>query len=273
MKRMRHNKKRNTLFLFEVLVHEMTKCITSKDDERKSVVLSILKEFFRPGSELRKEKELLHGVITCTWKDTNNIQKLIFHTREEYSNLNSDSIFESQSALIKRVNKELGPDLFKTFLKDYKRIATVHQLFNAELTPKQRVLIEQNVVEQKIEEKEEIVHIDKLVYTKFVEGFNSKYAGKLHEEQSQLLSHYISSFTDNGVQLKVFVNEEISRILSRLQNSLEGYEIQENSDLELGINQVISNVKNYRNQPINENMLKDIINLQQLVRELTSNGD
>ena len=91
MKRMRHNKKRNTLFLFEVLVHEMTKCITSKDDERKSVVLSILKEFFKSGSELRKEKELLHGVIACTWKDTSNIQKLIFHTREEYSNLNSDS--------------------------------------------------------------------------------------------------------------------------------------------------------------------------------------
>jgi len=273
MKRLKHNKKRNTLFLFEILIQEMTKCITTKNEERKLETLSIIKKFFADGTELKKEKDLLSNVVYTENMTQRNMERLIFHTREEYSNLNSDSIFESQSALIKRVNKELGPDLFKTFLKDYKRIATVHQLFNAELTPKQRVLIEQNVVEQKIEEKEEIVHIDKLVYTKFVEGFNSKYAGKLHEEQSQLLSHYISSFTDNGVQLKVFVNEEISRILSRLQNSLEGYEIQENSDLELGINQVISNVKNYRNQPINENMLKDIINLQQLVRELTSNGD
>jgi hypothetical protein len=272
MKRLKHNKKRNTLFLFEILIQEMTKCITTKNEERKLETLSIIKKFFADGTELKKEKDLLSNVVYTENMTQRNMERLIFHTREEYQKLTSENIFEQQTALIKEINKNLGSDVFKTFVQKYKRIATVHQLFNAELDPKQKVLIEQRILApQKInEEKQSLVHIDKLVFNKFVDNFNSKYAAELFEEQTKLLTYYITSFTDNGVGLKTFVNEEISRIGAQLKESLENYEISENSDLENGIGKVIEKVSSFSKTPINDAMLKDIINLQQLVRELDS---
>jgi hypothetical protein len=274
MKRLKHNKKRNTLFLFEILIQEMTKCITAKNDERKLEILSIIKEFFVEGTDLKKEKDLLHNVVNADGMSSNNIGRLIFHTKEEYTKLNSESIFEQQTKLIKKINVKLGSDVFKTFVKNYKRIATAHQLFNAELSPKQRVMIEQTLLtpNHKVA-KEEIVHIDKLVYAKFVENFNKKYASELFEEQSKLLTYYITSFTDNGVGLKTFVNEEISRIGAQLKESIQNYEILENSELEAGIGKIIKKVEGFAKTPINEAMLKDIINLQQLIRELDTDAN
>ena len=74
MKRLKHNKKRNTLFLFEILIQEMTKCITTKNEERKLETLSIIKKFFADGTELKKEKDLLSNIVytenmTQRWND------------------------------------------------------------------------------------------------------------------------------------------------------------------------------------------------------------
>ena len=274
MKKMRHNKKRNTLFLFEILVQEMTKCITAKDERKKLKVLSIIKEFFSNKSELKKDRDLLNNIVCVDNMSAQNIERLLFHTKEEYAKLNSGLIFEQQSKLIKTINRELGSEIFKSFVQDYKRIATVHQFFNADLSPKQKVLLEQRILKTNnvIAENnsKELVHIDKLVFAKFVDNFNEKYSGALFEEQTKLLSHYISSFTDNGLSLKIFINEEIARITDKLQRSLDDYEIKENSQLESGIYKIIENVKNFAKTPVNENMLKDIINLQQLIRELNS---
>ena len=274
MKRLRHNKKRNTLFLFEILIQEMTKCITAKDDDRKAEVLSIIKTFFAEGGDLKREKDLLENIVYNENMNPKSVEKLLFHTTEEYNKLNTKNIFEQQTSLIKEINQKLGTGMFKTFVKNYKRIATVHQLFNADLNPKQRVLVEQVVLEPlKVRTNDEdIVHIDKLVFSKFVENFNTKYASELFEEQTKLLTYYITSFTDNGVTLKTFVNEEISRIDVELRQSLGEYEIKENSDLEFGLGKIIEKVENFSKTPINDDMLKDIINLQQLIRELNSNG-
>ena len=41
----RHNKKRNTAFLFEAAVRELTKSIVAKDTEKRRKILNILKEY------------------------------------------------------------------------------------------------------------------------------------------------------------------------------------------------------------------------------------
>ena len=43
---MKHNKKRNTAFLFESITRELTKSIIQKDKEKKNKILVVLKEFF-----------------------------------------------------------------------------------------------------------------------------------------------------------------------------------------------------------------------------------
>ena len=43
---MKHNKKRNTAFIYETLSRELTKAIVDKKPERKKEIVSIIKEFF-----------------------------------------------------------------------------------------------------------------------------------------------------------------------------------------------------------------------------------
>ena len=59
----KHNKKRNTVFLYEILVRELTKSIIKKDEKRKVNVLAIHKEHFKKGTILQKELQLYKDIL------------------------------------------------------------------------------------------------------------------------------------------------------------------------------------------------------------------
>ena len=46
---MKHNKKRNTAFLYECLIRELTKAILKEDKQRQTKVKGLLREFFTKG--------------------------------------------------------------------------------------------------------------------------------------------------------------------------------------------------------------------------------
>ena len=50
----RHNKKRNTAFLFEALVKELTKSIVKNDLQTKEKIISLIKENFKKGGFVDK---------------------------------------------------------------------------------------------------------------------------------------------------------------------------------------------------------------------------
>ena len=56
--KLKHNKKRNTAFLYEALIKELTKSIISKDDARKSAITEVLRENFTKSSVLGQELQL-----------------------------------------------------------------------------------------------------------------------------------------------------------------------------------------------------------------------
>ena len=58
MAKTKHNKKRNTAFLYEALVREMTKAVVSQDKERKNNIVDILKESFSSSKILGRELKL-----------------------------------------------------------------------------------------------------------------------------------------------------------------------------------------------------------------------
>ena len=55
---MRHNKKRNTAFLYETLVKELTKSVVKKQHQRKERVIQIIKENFNKNTPLHRELQL-----------------------------------------------------------------------------------------------------------------------------------------------------------------------------------------------------------------------
>ena len=51
----KHNKKRNTAFVFESLVREVVKSVVSEDLDRKNKIIKTLKTFFNKETELYKK--------------------------------------------------------------------------------------------------------------------------------------------------------------------------------------------------------------------------
>ena len=52
--KMKHNKKRNTAFIFEALIRELTKAIVAKDDDKKKLIVKLVRENFKGSSALAR---------------------------------------------------------------------------------------------------------------------------------------------------------------------------------------------------------------------------
>jgi len=271
----RHNKKRNTAFLYETLIVELTKSSVRNNANRKQHVIAILKEFFSKGKILSKQMEIYKAI-----NETNNVEmviaeKILTEAKTQHENLDQNVIFENQSALIKKINQILGKSVFSNFVPNYKDLATLSQMFNFDTPIKRKVILEQKIVKQmsgnqKAQEERKLVPIDNLVYKTFVGKFNEQYGDGLHEEQKDLLGRYIMSFADNGVEFKVFLNEELGRIKKIVEQSLKSQEISKDSMMSNSTSQVLSVIDSFKTTPINENMIGKVLKMQNLAREIQS---
>ena len=164
------------------------------------------------------------------------------------------------------INKQLGKDSWDTFVSDYKKMATVNQTIFSKSSPKKQVFLEQKLVEMLTvnkQEKKQFPTINKLTLNSFLKRFNEEYAGALNENQKKLLSKYITSYDDDGVDLKVFLYSEIDRLKSCLQE-----EAKRKSENSPKINLIIEKIENYSDKEIDRNMITEIIKIQSLVSEL-----
>ena len=63
MKRKKHNKKRNTAFLYETLINEMTKAVVSNEKEKINKITNIMKKYFNDDSVLKEEVDLYNVLL------------------------------------------------------------------------------------------------------------------------------------------------------------------------------------------------------------------
>tara|TARA_R110002020_G_scaffold94965_2_gene228100 strand:- start:1230 stop:2051 length:822 start_codon:yes stop_codon:yes gene_type:complete len=273
MAKLKHNKRRNTAFLFEVLVKELTKATIKEDTERRKNIVVILQEFFKKNTILAQELELYK--ILCESKNlgTQEAEKILVEVKRVYSGLAQGSAFDAQSQLISKVNKNVGPKVFDNFVPNYKSIASIAQLFDKKNSIKSRVLMETKILEhmtsKKIEQKENEMKLSNTELKMFSKNFNSTY-GDLLEEQKKLLSKYISSFGDNGLELKIYLNEEITRLREIIKESLSMEEIKSDSAMIKKTEDVMKTLDNFKGQFISEGVLKKILKIQDLAKEITT---
>ena len=220
----KHNKKRNTAFIYEALVREMSKAILSKDHTLKSSILNLVKENFNKASVLGKELSCYKLLDENLGVDKYTAEKIIFRTKKEYENLDKKKIFEEQSKLIKSINENIGQSVFSNFIPNYKSFATIAQIFSEKTPLKQRILMESKILETLMGEigknkNDNATLIDRHVLGKFVEKFNDKYKNLLPEQRS-LLSQYVLSFNNGGADFKIYLGNELKRLYEEVKNSL-----------------------------------------------------
>lgn len=266
----KHNKKRNTAFLFESLIKELTKTVINGDNVRQKEVSALIKEHFKKNGPLDRELMLYKQIYETKEFPKEHAQKLIKEVREQHDKLDDQEIFNEQSKLIAKLNKFFGPAIYDNFIPNYKVLATVSQVLNKSVEPKRKVLLEQELIEHITEpEKSNAVlqPLDKFTMSRFVEKFNETYGKNLLEEQKQLLSKYISS-ADDAIDLKIYLNEELGRLKVELNAALKAEVIKENADLEQKVKSVAQTIQNFKFETVNEELIKKVMIIQEFVSEV-----
>tara|TARA_B100001094_G_scaffold315333_1_gene355220 strand:- start:177 stop:1007 length:831 start_codon:yes stop_codon:yes gene_type:complete len=271
--KIKHNKKRNTIFLYETLVRELTKATVEKNEEKRETILGIVKEHFNKDSCLGREVRIYKNILDTRDAKINIAEKILSESKIEYSVLNRKKIFAEQSKMISKINKELSKEVFTTFVPNYKSLATLHQVFNnLDLSAKERVLLEEEALQFMTEglegvDKKDLKHIDNLVFKSFVERFNSEYVDLL-EEQKMLLSRFIGSGVGDDLEFKIYLNTEIGRLKEELSVAKETTEFIEDGEMAQKANQVLSLLETFSQKPIEDSDLKSILKIQELAREI-----
>ncbi len=272
----KHNKKRNTAFLFEALIKEMAKSVVNNDEERQSKIARIIKRHFQKRGVLYKDLQTYKTIMNLRESEDTFARRILTEVRRDRDKLNYQKIFTEQSKLIKKINIELGQEVYSNFVPNYKTMATIGQLFSDNIPTEEKILLEDKILEEmtKAETKTEneiMEHIDTIAYKTFTSKFNKTYAGKLHEEQQKVVSRYIFSVSDNGTSLKTYLNEEIDRLRQEVTSSLKLKEIQEDELMLEKATKVLGFLDSLKNTPLDEKSIKKIMQIQELVREVATN--
>ncbi len=277
--RFKHNKKRNTAFLYESLLKEMSKAVVKNDELKKATILNILKDFFSPGKILREELELYKFLYETKKVDLYTAERIIQEARKDYHNLDMTEVFNAQTKMINIINKKLGSEVFSAFVPNYRSLATISHIFNTKMPAKSRVLLERKIIsimvakEPVVSKMTKMPAVDDLTYKTFINKFNDKYGSGLLREQKDLLTRYILSLSDNGIALKVYLNEEVSRLKMELNEAIESGKYENDQMIHEKVINVAKLLESFSERQIDGMVIEKILRIQSFVKEMNKDGD
>jgi len=266
----KHNKKRNTAFVFEALSREATVAIIKGDHETKQKVVSIIRKHFTGDSLLKKDLECYRSLYENQNLDETTSKKIIEAVMVAKRLIDPDGLFKQQTEIINDINKELSPATFNNFVPNYKSLATIAKMFNTN-SPKQKVMLENKILNGMIGtvETRSLEPIDSITFKTFTKKFNSKYGDSLLQEQKQLLNHYISSFSHDQLETKIYLNRELGRLKQSLSEAVNVEEVANDPEMVRKTNAVRQKLENLSKETsLNESTLLTIMKTQELVKEI-----
>ena len=87
-------------------------------------------------------------------------------------------------------------------------------------------------------------------------------------EQKELLTNFITSFSDNGLGLKSYLNSEIGRLKEAVSAEIAKGK---SPALIENFKKVKQKLDNYASQPLNETVIEEIFYIQDLLAEVKRN--
>tara|TARA_R110001592_G_scaffold87117_5_gene257306 strand:- start:28455 stop:29300 length:846 start_codon:yes stop_codon:yes gene_type:complete len=276
MKKLKHNKYRNTGVLFELLVRQIA---TDTLNNRDSNATVIIKKYFSKNTDLSKELKLYQTTIKEVFNSEYKASEFLNIILNERSKLNTQSLNREKYNLIKDIkNKYVLEDFFKYRITNYKENASIYKLFeySSNDNPKQHIeckstLLEhmtgkskKSVVESKVNESysKQPKEVRLLAWKLLVENFNEKYTN-LTKKQRSVLKEYINS-VDNSEKLKSFVVKECNI----LESTLNKINITDNV-IKIKVNEVIKLTSKLKESKIiSESQVLSLLRYYELYKEL-----
>lgn len=233
MKKIKHSKFKNTGILFELLVRQITVEILNGTDE---VAKGIIKEFFKTGTEISKEKKLYDLLLKEKYNTESRAEKFIDVVLEAHSKIKSNQILKEKYNLIKKIQESFDINEFlNSPLTNYKTYASIYKIFESSNVENSdikdnlnaRFTLVEHIINDSIKNKNKLVEdraiqqyqkqekdVRLLSYKILVETFNKKYT-TLDENQKGLLKEYINNI-NNTSKFKDYYNDKLKGIVTSL---------------------------------------------------------
>ena len=276
MAKFKHNKKRNTAFLYEAIILELTKCILKEDVVGKKRVMKFIKESFSPRTLLYQDLKLYHALSKTKNVSPLTAEKILVEVKHQHKNIDKKKLISEQNRFTRHIKKYSLDNTLSNFVPSYKLFATISQIFNEKASIKTKVLLENEILGRMTTEpllEKKMVPIDNLIFKTFAKKFNNEYSNELLSEQKELLAKYVSSFSENGLELKLYLNEEIGRLRKTLEKSLLIEEFVEDDNMRTKAQKVLSVLESYKNKAPDKEMIHQVIKIQSLVGEIRIDGN
>jgi len=284
MKKIKHSKFKNTGFIFELLVRQITAEIMSAN---KSVAEKILKEHFNSKKELSKELKLYQYLINEKYNSEAKAEQFINTILEARKRLDEKKLTKEKYNLIKEIKETYELDEFiKSPISNYKTLASIYKIFEVATTEEQydptdivssRFTIAENIINTSIQNKDSKIKdavleeyrkqdedLRAVSYKLLVESFNKKYSN-LTTEQKGLLREYINNINNTG-KLYEYVSTEVTNLVNNLKEV--GSKINDKVT-KIKLTETISNIRKIKSvKKIKEQHLSAIMMSYELLKEL-----
>ena len=229
MRKVKHNKIRNTGLLFEFLLRQITSDVLNKDQNSKAV--QIVKQKFNENTELGKELALYNILITKKFQSDSKADYFINEVMKTRSDLNNSILRREKYNLIKEIQSNYNLQKFMSSkVKNYKLFASIYKLFEySNISPEEKTISYFNIVEHvtttkgsiKLSETAKNLPDDEdlriLTYRTLLEKFNQKYT-KLSSAQKNLLKEYINNVSNTN-SLKDTLREIVKGLKKDLKSN------------------------------------------------------
>ena len=285
MKKIKHSKFKNTGFIFELLVRQVTAEIMSSN---KSVTEKILKEYFNSKKELSKELKLYQYLINEKYNSEAKAEKFIDTILEARKRLDEKKIVKEKYNLIKSIKETYNLDEFiKSPISNYKVLASIYKVFESKVNNgydikdvfNSKITLIENITSKPVSQnnkpdaesakllemyKKQDKDIRLLTYKILVESFNKKYT-HLDTTQKSILREYINN-VNNTSKFKDFFVKELNKTILELK-SINNKVCDVITNIKL--KETISVLKSQKiGKTISDNQVSVLLLSQELLKEL-----
>jgi len=279
MRKVKHNKLRNTGLLFEFLLRQITSDVLNKIDGSKAI--AIVKSKFNENTELGKELALYNIIINKKFGNDRKADYFINEVINERDKLNNASLRREKYNLIKTIGEHYDLQKFiSSKVDNYKIYASAFKLFehSNSLLPDEKTESHFNLVEHittkseiKLSETMTALPDDEdlriLTYKTLLEKFNQKYSN-LNSPQKNLLKAFINNVSNTN-SLKEYIENEIPNIKKELKNNGKNLN---DKVVKIKLKEAINSVDKFcdvgNSQSVKDGAVVQLMRYYELVKEL-----
>jgi len=279
-----HNKKRNTGLLYEFLIKTISTALVENDKQKSAKALKIIKQSFKPNSELYKEFRLINALVRTTVSSEAVAASIIAEAKSAARSHNVDELDRQKSILIRNINYQLQDDnFFDQHVNEYKVFATIQNLINGWRTKEPNIqklaeyedllvkwLMTQKQEEQPAQVNENTVGTNRLLLKVMMKKLSEKYDGSLTQDQKSLIKAYAFATASDD---KNTIIKKLQEIRSRLNESIDAYiSSEESSNYLHGKLREIKEKLVEEPTDVDDSVVSEYMLYAKLVDELTTGG-